>query len=415
MKNFRKIFAAVILMVIVVFFAANMFLMSVEESGGKPYRVEMERLVYAIRNEGEEAVDLSGCMYVTDVVRYDENIQNTDFFEDTESDYLIRMIDGTMYRFDYVDKGRQEHQKIVLAVNLMLGSMACILFVILLFIRNKIIKPFAVLCEVPYELSRGNLTVPVKEDRYHFFGRFVWGTNMLRENLEQQKKRELDLQREKKLLVLSLSHDVKTPLSAIKLYAKALAKGLYGEKGKQLEIAESINTKADEIEQFLSQIIEASSEDILNLQVQQGEFYLSELVDRIYSYYREKLELMKIEFTVGEYSDCILKGDLDRGVEVLQNIMENAVKYGDGDKITISFSEEEDCRLIIVGNTGCTLLETELPHIFESFIRGTNAEHVGGSGLGLYICRQLMHRMGGDIFAQIQEGFMYVTIIFGML
>lgn len=415
MKNFRKIFAAVILMVIVVFFAANMFLMSVEESGGKPYRVEMERLVYAIRNEGEEAVDLSGCMYVTDVVRYDENIQNTDFFEDTESDYLIRMIDGTMYRFDYVDKGRQEHQKIVLAVNLMLGSMACILLVILLFIRNKILKPFAVLCEVPYELSRGNLTVPVKEDRYHFFGRFVWGTNMLRENLEQQKKRELDLQREKKLLVLSLSHDVKTPLSAIKLYAKALAKGLYGEKGKQLEIAESINTKADEIEQFLSQIIEASSEDILNLQVQQGEFYLSELVDRIYSYYREKLELMKIEFTVGEYSDCILKGDLDRGVEVLQNIMENAVKYGDGDKITISFSEEEDCRLIIVGNTGCTLPETELPHIFESFIRGTNAEHVGGSGLGLYICRQLMHRMGGDIFAQIQEGFMYVTIIFGML
>lgn len=413
MKNFRKIFAAVILMVIVVFFAANLFLMSVEESGGRPYRVEIERLAYAIRRGGEEAVDLTECLYVTDVVRYDEKLQNAGFFEDTDNDYLIRVIDGTMYRFDYVDKGRQEHQKIVLAVNLMLGSMAGILLVVLLFIRNKILKPFAVLCEVPYELSRGNLTVPVKEDRYHFFGRFVWGTNMLRENLEQQRKRELALQREKKLLVLSLSHDVKTPLSAIKLYAKALSKGLYDEKGKQHEIAESINAKADEIEGFLSQIIAASNEDILNLQVQQGEFYLSELVDRVYVYYREKLELMKIEFTVGEYSNCILKGDLDRSVEVLQNIVENAVKYGDGDKITITFSEEEGCTLITVGNTGCTLPETELPHIFEGFIRGTNAEHVGGSGLGLYICRQLMHRMGGEIFAQIQEGLMYVTVIFG--
>ena len=94
--------------------------------------------------------------------------------------------------------------------------------------------------------------------------------------------------------------------------------------------------------------------------------------------------------------------------------MENAVKYGDGDKITITFSEEEDCRLITVGNTGCTLPETELLHIFESFIRGTNAEHVGGSGLGLYICRQLMHQMGGEILAQIREGWMYVTVIFGM-
>ncbi len=414
MKKFRKIFAAVILMVIVVFFAANMFLLSVWESGGKPYRVEIERLVYTIRKEGEEAVNLSGCMYVTDIVRYDEKLQNTGFFEDTDSDYLIRVIDGTMYRFDYVFQGRREHQKVVLSVNLMLGVMACILFVVLLFIRNKILKPFAVLCEVPYELSRGNLTVPVKEDRYHFFGRYVWGTNMLRENLEQQKKRERNLQREKKLLVLSLSHDIKTPLSAIKLYAKALSKGLYSGKEKQLGIAESINAKADEIEQFLTQIIEASSEDILNLQVQQGEFYLSELVEKISVYYQEKLELIKTEFAVEEYLDCILKGDLDRSVEVLQNIMENAVKYGDGDKITITFSEEEDCRLITVGNTGCTLPETELLHIFESFIRGTNAEHVGGSGLGLYICRQLMHQMGGEILAQIREGWMYVTVIFGM-
>ena len=227
------------------------------------------------------------------------------------------------------------------------------------------------------------------------------------------KERELNLQREKKMLLLSLSHDIKTPLSAIKLYSKALSKGLYTDKEKQLEIAENINAKADEIEGYVAEIITASREDFLSLDVNMGEFYLSELVTKIKLYYTEKLSLIKTDFFVGEYGDCLISGDLDRSVEVVQNIMENAIKYGDGKKISISFSEEEGCILIAVKNSGCTLPDTDLPHIFESFWRGANAENLKGSGLGLYICRQLMHKMNGEVFAQIKGGDMCVTAVFG--
>lgn len=144
-----------------------------------------------------------------------------------------------------------------------------------------------------------------------------------------------------------------------------------------------------------------------------GEFYLSELVTKIKLYYTEKLSLIKTDFFVGEYGDCLISGDLDRSVEVVQNIMENAIKYGDGKEISISFSEEEGCILIAVKNSGCTLPDTDLPHIFESFWRGTNAENLKGSGLGLYICRQLMHKMNGEVFAQIKDGDMCVTAVFG--
>ena len=73
----------------------------------------------------------------------------------------------------------------------------------------------------------GNLSVPVKAEKSKFFGRFLWGMDMLREKLESDKIRELELEKEKKTLVLSLSHDIRTPLSAIDLYTKALATNLY--------------------------------------------------------------------------------------------------------------------------------------------------------------------------------------------
>ena len=118
------------------------------------------------------------------------------------------------------------------------------------------------------------------------------------------------------------------------------------------------------------------------------------------------------EFYIEKYGNCLIKGDIDRSCEVFQNIIENAVKYGDGKRISIDFSEEEGCILISVKNGGCTLSDTELPHIFESFQRGANSKSKDGAGLGLYICRQLMHKMGGDAFAEINGDIFSITTVF---
>ena len=407
MKAFNKIFAFVFVAIVLVFVAANAIMLTSSDESGRPYRVEISRLVAEIEKDSLEITDLANCKYVTGVLRFGD----TDNFYNAESDYVIREINGELYRFDYRAKS-EEDKRAILTVNVILGIMAVVIIGVMAYIRVKILKPFEQLTDVPYELSKGNLTAPVKETKNRFFGRFIWGVDMLRENMEQQKERELALQRDKKMLLLSLSHDIKTPLSAIKLYSKALSKGLYDSKEKQLEIAESINSKADEIESYVTQIITASREDFLSLEVNNSEFYLSELTNKIRVYYTEKLSLAKTDFTVDGCTDCLISGDIDRSVEVVQNIMENAIKYGDGKSIGISFSEEDGCTLITVRNSGCTLDDTDLPHIFDSFWRGENAEKQKGSGLGLYICRQLMHKMNGDIFAEIKDGFMCVTAVF---
>ncbi|MBQ8613273.1 MAG: HAMP domain-containing histidine kinase [Ruminiclostridium sp.] len=406
MKAFNRIFAAVVITIIAVFAVSNAVMITDNSENGRPYKVEISRLVTELEKNGPESIDLADCEYVTGIEKSGENFYNAN------SDYVIREIDGELYRFDYrIDNDAYKTNQII-TVNIILSIMAVLIIAVMLYVKFKILTPFEKLSDVPYELSKGNLTPPVKENKNRFFGRFIWGVDMLRENMEQQKERELNLQREKKMLLLSLSHDIKTPLSAIKLYSKALSKGLYTEKEKQLEIAENINAKADEIESYVSQIITASREEFLSLDVKMGEFYLSELVTATKQYYAEKLSLIKTDFSVGEYKDCLLSGDIDRSVEVIQNVMENSIKYGDGKSISINFSEEDGCILITVKNSGCTLPVTDLPHIFDSFWRGANAENIKGSGLGLYICRQLMHKMDGEIFAEIKDEIISVTSVF---
>lgn len=409
MKTFNKIFAMMVVILFIIVIAANLFLskLSPDESD-RLYRVEIERLTLVIAEKGLDAVDLSDCEYVVNIEK-----EKKGFYE-TNSDYVIREINGELYRFDYTQQNRSGKKQIRFIVNIVLGVMSAVVIFVMLFVRSQILSPFERLKDVPYELSKGNLTAPLKESKSRFFGKFVWGVELLRVQIEEQRQRELLLQREKKRLLLSLSHDIKTPLLAIKLYAKALTKNLYPDKKKQDEIAECINGKADEIEKYVSQIVVASKEDFLSLEVDNTGFYMADLMAEITEYYRERLALNKTEFHVAQYENCLLGGDLDRSVEVMQNILENALKYGDGKRIEISFAEEENAKLISIRNSGCSLADTEIPHIFESFWRGANARQVQGAGLGLYICRQLMHKMNGEIFAEVRDGEMVVTVVFGM-
>ncbi len=404
MKAFNRIFTTVAVAMILLFAVMNMILFADKTDGGRLYRVEISRLAREIEANG--SADISECEYVTNIERYGEKFYSTD------SDYVICEINGELYRFDYNTNGYSEKMHFIGIVNVVLGIMVILFITVMLYIKFAILAPFEHLSDIPYELSKGNLTMPIKETKNRFFGKFLWGIDILRETIEQQKQYELEMQKEKKTLLLSLSHDIKTPLSAIKLYSAALSKNLYSDAEKQYKIAENISQKADEIEGYVSQIIMASREDFLSFEVNISEFYLSELIAKITEYYKEKLALIKTEFIMGEYKNCLLSGDLSRSVEVLQNVMENSLKYGDGRRVEFIFPEDDECVQIAITNGGCTLGEDDLPHIFESFWRGANAENIHGSGLGLYICRQLMRKMNGEIFAQIDDDIITVTIVF---
>ncbi len=407
MKRFDRLILIIFMVNILIFVGVNMFFSNGKNDGqSREYRVEISRLAEEIKNGNEP--DVSNCRYVFDVVVAEAD--NSDFYN-SNNDYVIKNINGRLYRFDYRLKDNA-YDNVIIILNIILIAVSFLMLIVLLYLRKQIIRPFNKLSDIPYELAKGNLTVPIKENKNRFLGKFTWGLDMLREKLEDDRRKELSLQKEKQTLLLSISHDIKTPLSAIKLYSSALSKGIYEDEEKKKEVILGIGKKVDEIENYVSDLTNSASDDFLNLEVKKGDFYLSDLMENINDYYKDKLLLNKIEFEKEDYNDCILEGDFDRCIEVLQNVFENAIKYGDGKKIAISFSDEEDCRLVTVKNSGCELPASEVVHIFDSFWRGSNSDKKSGSGLGLYICKKLMHMMGGDIYARIDEDNMLVTVVF---
>lgn len=403
MKSYIRLLIAVI-SALALLFAGSTIILNTNDEGdvSHPYRVEAKRIAEKIENN--ESYSLDDYSYITDVVKITESIENGN------SDYLIKNIGGDIYRFDYTY--HNENKSTLSVFYLCFGMTSLFVICLMIYIYFRMIRPFEKLSEYPTELAKGNLTKPLKEQKNGYFGKFLWGLDILRERLEKQKAEELELKKQNNTMVLSLSHDIKTPLGVIELYAKALEKGLYKDEEKKKEISVSIHAKCEEIRRYVDDIAKTESEDFLSLEINNGEFYLSELIGTIKSFYTEKLSLLKTGFIIDDYSDCILCGDKERAVEVIQNIMENAVKYGDGKRIAISFSKEEDCQLIHISNSGCTLSDSELPHIFDSFWRGTNTGSQSGSGLGLYICRTLMRKMNGDIYARIKDINMIVTVVF---
>ncbi|KUP24224.1 HAMP domain-containing sensor histidine kinase [Paenibacillus sp. DMB5] len=393
------------------------------DSGDKTYRIEVNRITREVsdgREPGE--LKLERYTYVRNAAWLEWNAEPEavrGLFDGTgvqnNAEYTVKPIyrggePAGYLRLEY-SSGASRSPLLLLTV-ILLGTVLAAICGLLMYIRKQIIRPFHTIEELPYALSKGNLTQDMKESKSRFFGKFVWGLNLLRETLDRQKQTNLRLEKDRQTLIASLSHELKTPVAAIKLYSSALAEGLYDNEDKRRASASLIGQKAGQIEEMISSIIAASVSTLQETEVHVAEFYLKDWIRRVAGHYKERLELLKIRFEVAVPEDKLLLGDPDKLLEVMDNLLENAIKYGDGSLIRISFREEDYRQLILVENTGTPVPVTELPHIFASFWRGSNSAGKQGNGLGLFICRQLMRKMDGDIYGEAYaEGMRFVLVL----
>lgn len=422
MKSYRKLIIVSIGMYILLAFLSGIAISHMEVDYQHEYRVESNRIINQIKDINEfDAIDLNDYKYIQKIEYMDKDVdersqvskfytesnqgqtQILPFYQENELQGYLKFI----YRIPEMNAN-----KILILMEGSLLILEVFILIVLWYLDKKMIQPFQRLNEIPEELAKGHFKGEIKEEKSRYFGRFMWGMSQLKDTLDVSQKRQLELLREKKQMLLSLSHDMKTPLNLIKLYNKALNDGIYTDEDAIDNARNQIDVKVNEIEKYIDEIIKSSREDILDLQVNDGEFYLKDLIEKVLSVYEEQCKLRHIDLIVHPFENKIMKGDFERSQEVFENLFENAFKYGDGKRIEISFAEEDYCQLIHILNTGEVISDTDFNHIFESFYQGTNSKGQRGNGLGLYICRELMLKMGGTIFANRCDEGMVFTLVF---
>ena len=223
MSKFKIFILWIVIVEILLILLANRFYFyQNNDSNGRLYLVEARRVIKEIEEQKLEASEIEAMS----LNKYETIVGIRKFVagETSDNDYLVEEIADKLYRIEYVE---ERSSRLPLYINILLLGMMIVTIIVLVYVHNKVLKPFQNMSNLSYELAKGNLSMPIKEEKSKLFGRFLWGMDMLRETLEENKEKELEFQKERKTLILSLSHDIKTPLSSIELYSKALSENLY--------------------------------------------------------------------------------------------------------------------------------------------------------------------------------------------
>lgn len=265
------------------------------------------------------------------------------------------------------------------------------------YIHFRILAPFRKLSDYPAHIAKIPTAEKLPESRNKYFGKFIWGMNMLSDVLKTERRQNEKLEYQRQTLIASIAHGVKTPVTNISLYADAIETGLYSD---HVDIAQKIRNNTHKIEALTAELIGTASESVNAYVPEINRFYLRELRELTLNEYAERMRISMIPFEVSCKGDPMIESDKYGLFRIISQLIENAVKYGSGEGISVSMYRDNDGTSISVRNKGPLLPESELPFVFGSFWRGSNARNTEGSGIGLFISQKIASALGGSVYVR---------------
>ena len=212
-----------------------------------------------------------------------------------------------------------------------------------------------------------------------------------------------DLNRQKSEFVSFASHDLKSPINIIKQFASLIADGTYKEPQKIQETVNKIKVNADRATALV--------DDFLDIRkIEEGHmdyaFEIKDIVSFVKAATEEYAPLAKAQKNIEvsfatSVAKANVKMDATRLRQVIQNLLSNSLKYSEKGFIKVTITEEQCTILITVKDTGLGMDKALLPILFEQFHRDASvAKKIQGTGLGLYISKQIVLAHGGEIWAE---------------
>ena len=281
----------------------------------------------------------------------------------------------------------------------MFGIMALIIYSIILFFAlrkfyNSVQEKYAVLLDATNEIADGNLDREISED-LGIFNPFKKEISKIQSGFKNAVEKEVKSQRMKTELITNVSHDLKTPLTAIITYVNLLKEEKDEEKRK--EYIEVLDKKSLRLKVLIEDLFEISKASSKNVTLHIMDVDIVNLFKQVKLETEEKFEGTGLDFRCNYPEETLVVPlDSQKTYRIFENLLVNVAKYAmTNTRVYVEILREGECVVFRMKNISAAELTFDASEITERFVRGDEARNTEGSGLGLAIAKS---------FTEVQKG-----------
>ena len=322
-------------------------------------------------------------------------------------------VQESAYDITIADTGSSQTSIQIMTKDLFFTALVILIFTsvsIGLWIYRSVATPLVKLRKATQNIKEGNLDFVLEVDGTDEFAELCRDFEEMRRRLKESAEEKVLLDKENKELISNISHDLKTPITAVKGYVEGIMDGVADTPEKMDRYVRTIYNKTNEMDHLINELTFYSKIDTNRIP-----YTFSKLnVDDYFSDCAEEvgleLETRGIQLYYANYveKDVLVIADGEQIRRVIHNIISNAIKYMDKPKgvIQIRVKDVGDFIQVEIEDNGKGIASKDLTYIFDRFYRTDVSRNSskGGSGIGLSIVHKIMEDQGGKVWATSREG-----------
>ena len=308
--------------------------------------------------------------------------------------------------------------KLLPGIRLMLSQLLIVIVIIMVviallmfgWIYKTILRRIGELKKAANEIKNGNLDYELKVEGNDEIGMLCQDFEDMRLKLKETAEESVRSEAESKELISNISHDLKTPITAIKGYVEGIMDGVASSPEKLDKYIRTIYVKANDMDRLIDELTIYSKIDTNRIPYTFSKIDISEYFDDCVNELGIELESKGIILNFSNYleSSVTVIADSEQLKRVINNIVSNSVKYMDKPKgiINVRLKDVGDYVQIEIEDNGKGIAAKDMPYIFDRFYRADSSRNSaqGGSGIGLAIVKKIIEDHGGNIWATSKEG-----------
>lgn len=295
-------------------------------------------------------------------------------------------------------------------IAIILLVMAAIALLMMAWIYKTILRRISVLKKATNEIKNGNLDYELKVKGNDEIAMLCQDFEDMRLRLKNNAEESVRAETESKELISNISHDLKTPITAIKGYVEGIMDGVASSPEKLDKYIRTIYVKANDMDRLIDELTIYSKIDSNRIPYTFSKIDISNYFDDCINELGIELESKGIMLNFSNFLEgsVTVIADSEQLKRVINNIVSNSVKYMDKSKgiINVRLKDVGDYVQIEIEDNGKGIAAKDMPYIFDRFFRADSSRNSaqGGSGIGLAIVKKIIEDHGGNIWATSKEG-----------